>query len=215
MKQALYAVIGLAVLLAAPAAAQETGLTDAEMAARFRAQMQAIEPTAESALGRSRGLVLAPGDAQPAADATAVTIAPAPESAGAASSATATATVAENTPYWQMPKDVQVNVQVSFAFDSSTIAEAEKPKLRQICGVLDSADVGVLRIVGHTDSSGPSSYNLTLSTLRAEEVKRFFETDCGIAADRLQAVGVGEQFLFDNGDPAAGVNRRVEFQAMS
>ena len=68
--------------------------------------------------------------------------------------------------------------------------------------MLDSAGVNVLRIVGHTDASGPWSYNLKLSELRAEEVKRFFESDCGIAADRLQAIGVGEQFPFDDRDPA-------------
>ena len=73
----------------------------------------------------------------------------------------------------------------------------------------------MLRIVGHTDASGPWSYNLKLSELRAEEVKRFFENDCGVAADRLQAIGVGEQFPFDDRDPGAAVNRRVEFQAIS
>ena len=73
----------------------------------------------------------------------------------------------------------------------------------------------MLRIVGHTDASGPAGYNQKLSVLRAEEVQRFFVNDCGIAPDRLQAIGVGEQFPYDDARPAAGANRRVEFQAMS
>jgi outer membrane protein OmpA-like peptidoglycan-associated protein len=205
LRRALWTGTSLAALLAFPLAAQPT---DSEIAARFRAQMQSIDAaTASPDLGRSRGLVLSPGGAAQA-PATAVTI-----DAPPAGPATAPAQAVSQ--HWQLPQDEQVNVPVTFAFDSSAIAESERPKLRQICGVLDSAGVNVLRIVGHTDSTGPSSYNVKLSELRAEEVKRFFEQDCGIAADRLQAVGVGEQFPFDAKDPAAGVNRRVEFQALS
>ena len=58
-----------------------------------------------------------------------------------------------------------------------------------------------MRIVGHTDASGPAGYNQKLSVLRAEEVQRFFVNDCRIAPDRLQAIGVGEQFPYDDRDP--------------
>jgi OOP family OmpA-OmpF porin len=51
--------------------------------------------------------------------------------------------------------------------------------------------------------------------LRAEEVKRRLVSDCGIEATRLQAMGLGERFLYDEADPKAAENRRVEFQAMS
>ena len=117
--------------------------------------------------------------------------------------------------YVDMPEEDRVFVQVTFAFDSAALAETQKPNLRQICKALDAANVGVLRIVGHTDAAGPWGYNLKLSELRAEEVMRFFVTECGVPAERLQAVGVGEQFPFDIANPRAGVNRRVEFQAMS
>ena len=117
--------------------------------------------------------------------------------------------------HWELPKYEQVNMQVTFAFDSSALSGSQKPKLQQICGVLGAAGVNVLRIVGHTDASGPWSYNQQLSELRAQEVMRYFVNDCGIPADRLQAVGVGEQFPFDDKSPRAGVNRRVEFQAIS
>lgn len=220
MKPTLYAATIFPMLLSFPLAAQETGITDSELTARFRAQMHSIESaTTAPDLGLSRGLVLSPGGASAGATAVTIDAAPAPAATAAApvaatGSETAAAAPAGET-HWSLPKDVQVNVQVTFAFDSSAIADSEKSKLRQVCGVLDSAGVGLLRIVGHTDSSGPWAYNLKLSELRAEEVKRFFEDDCGITADRLQAVGVGEQFPFDDRDPAAAANRRVEFQAIS
>jgi outer membrane protein OmpA-like peptidoglycan-associated protein len=117
--------------------------------------------------------------------------------------------------HWTLPDDEQVNVQVTFAFDSAVLADSEKPLLRTVCSAIDKADVGVLRIVGHTDAAGPAGYNQKLSVLRAEEVERFFVNDCGLAPDRLQAVGVGEQFPYDDADPLSGTNRRVEFQAIS
>jgi outer membrane protein OmpA-like peptidoglycan-associated protein len=95
------------------------------------------------------------------------------------------------------------------------LSDSQKPVLRQVCGALDMAGVGVMRIVGHTDASGPAGYNQKLSVLRAEEVQRFFVDDCHIAPERLQAIGVGEQFPYDERDPLAGANRRVEFQAIS
>jgi outer membrane protein OmpA-like peptidoglycan-associated protein len=51
--------------------------------------------------------------------------------------------------------------------------------------------------------------------LRAEEVKRYLVSDCSLPAERLQAVGVGKRFLFNNDDPRSEENRRVEFQALS
>lgn len=222
MKEVLFAA-ALAVGLGAGAFAQESSLSDSEMAARFRAQMESIRAATDPEVGLTRGLVLSNGaDAAPPAAAPVVVstvdpdAAPAGGPAAPAPAAPEVAAVAPTTPvHWDLPPGEQVNVQITFAFDSSAISDAEKPKLQQVCGVLDEAGVGVLRIVGHTDAAGPWGYNLKLSELRAEEVMRFFVTECGVPADRLQAVGVGEQFPFDAANPRAGVNRRVEFQAMS
>jgi outer membrane protein OmpA-like peptidoglycan-associated protein len=84
-----------------------------------------------------------------------------------------------------------------------------------LCEALKAADVQKIRILGHTDASGSAEYNERLSKLRAEEVKRYLASDCGYPADRMEAQGVGERFLFDESNPRADVNRRVEFQALS
>ena len=114
-----------------------------------------------------------------------------------------------------VPKEEQVNVNVSFDFDSAALRADQKPKLVALCSALKAADVQKIRILGHTDASGSAAYNERLSKLRAEEVKRFLSTDCDYPEDRMEAQGVGERFPFDPADPKADVNRRVEFQALS
>lgn len=194
----------LAAIGAAPGAAQ--ALDEDDLAERFRAQRDIIEAVSENPeLGKSRGLVLTPIDGP----------AEAPAGAGLEREPDAALAIASEATHVGLPADEQVNVRITFAFDSAVLAEDQKPKLRTVCGALEKAGVGLVRIVGHTDASGSERYNQTLSVLRAEEVQRFFVDECGIPADRTQAVGVGEQFPYDDRDPTAAVNRRVEFQALS
>lgn len=148
---------------------------------------------------KTRGLVLAPTGAQ--------------DNTGATDTA-ATQTPSTET-YVELAPEEQVNIQISFDFDSSALRADQKPKLATLCQVMQTVDIEVFRIVGHTDASGSASYNERLSLLRAQEVKRFLVGDCGIAETRLEAVGVGEAFLLNKDDPRADANRRVEFQALS
>lgn len=143
---------------------------------------------------KTRGLVIA----KPVANAVADDAAPA-----------TTSTIASS-----IPRDEQVNINVSFDFDSAALRADQKPKLVVLCNALKAADVQMVRILGHTDASGSASYNERLSKLRAEEVKRFLVADCGFPADRMEALGVGESAPFDPEDPLADINRRVEFQAL-
>jgi OOP family OmpA-OmpF porin len=108
-----------------------------------------------------------------------------------------------------------VNVRIEFAFDSAALSDDQLPALTQLCNVMKGSDIKMFRIVGHTDASGSDSYNEKLSLLRAEEVQRHMTTSCGIKAPRMEAIGLGERFLFDPANPDADGNRRVEFQALS
>lgn len=148
---------------------------------------------------KTRGLVLAPTN--PAAK---------PE----APETTAATPVAAPTTYVETEKDLAINIQIKFDFDSAALRTDQKPKLTNLCEAMRNVDVELFRIVGHTDSSGSASYNERLSLLRAQEVKRHMVSECGIAETRLEAVGVGEQFPFDKSNPRADENRRVEFQAL-
>lgn len=114
-----------------------------------------------------------------------------------------------------LPEELQVNVSITFDYDSATIKADQTPILEQMCRVIKASDIGLFRIMGHTDSAGSDAYNEALSLSRAEEVKRRLVSDCGIDANRLEPMGLGERFLADPADPDAAENRRVEFQALS
>jgi len=129
--------------------------------------------------------------------------------------ATATSPALSQVVVAELPKDEQVNINISFDFDSSALREDQKPRLVALCNVMKATDVQLFRIVGHTDSSGSDVYNEKLSLLRAEEVKRHMESTCGIPGDKMEAVCVGARYPFDSADPRGDVNRRVEFQALS
>lgn len=145
---------------------------------------------------KTRGLVIVPS-AQQTESAEVTTVAP---------------TAAKE--YSAVDRDDQVNIQIAFDFDSAALRDDQKPKLVTLCQVMKSVDVSVYQIVGHTDSSGTASYNERLSLLRAEEVKRHLVNDCGLAENRIEAIGMGESALYDSANPRADVNRRVEFQAL-
>ena len=114
-----------------------------------------------------------------------------------------------------LPEELQVNVRISFDYDSATIKADQQPVLDQMCRVMAASDIKLFRIMGHTDSAGSDAYNEKLSLLRAEEVKRRMVSDCGIDAAKLEAIGLGERFPANAADPKASQNRRVEFQALS
>lgn len=139
-------------------------------------------------------------------------IVPAAQQDGASTTTSVTPAAAKE--YTAVSPEDQVNIQIAFDFDSAALRQDQKPKLTTLCQVMKSVDVSVFQIVGHTDSSGSAAYNERLSLLRAQEVKHHLVSDCGIAENRLEAIGMGESAPFDTADPRADVNRRVEFQAL-
>lgn len=213
-------------LAALPVAAQE--MTDEELLQRFEVQRDAFRSAQESGMGRTRGLTLITvEDAQGPTEAAAAPAAPGAETgatvgvpAGGVSLGGVTGELKPLTPatpvvFGQLDPELQVNVRIEFAFDSAALSTDQKPRLDQLCRVMKGSDIARFRIVGHTDSAGTDAYNERLSILRAEEVQRYFVNECGIEPARLEAVGMGERFLFNTADPRAGENRRVEFQALS
>jgi outer membrane protein OmpA-like peptidoglycan-associated protein len=106
---------------------------------------------------------------------------------------------------------LQVSVPSDLSFDigSATL----KPELR---GVLDQFANGldatlVVRIVGHTDSTGSDTVNDPLSLRRAQTVRDYLDTR-GVPADRMSIEGRGaREPVADNATEAGrGKNRRVE-----
>lgn len=216
---------GLAICAALiPAAGSAQDLSEQELLELFLAQRDAYKAAVEGKTSLTRGLTLVTAEdveiatevateppASTPTDGTEVTAVVPAEAAPTETvvSENATATLV------RMPEDLGVNVRIEFAFDSAALDDTQKPKLQKLCNVMRAADIQLFRIIGHTDASGSDDYNERLSRLRAEEVQRYFIKDCGIAAGRLEAVGLGERFLLKDYDPDSDQNRRVEFQALS
>lgn len=104
------------------------------------------------------------------------------------------------------------DAQIRFASASATLLASSDPLIDRIAQA--AADCpGVIRIEGHTDSTGPEEANLALSQARASSVRNAL-VDRGIAPERLDAVGFGEaEPVQTNGTPVGrAANRRIEFR---
>ena len=115
---------------------------------------------------------------------------------------------------------LQGDMRVFFAFDSaqpasgtisSAVSEVKEALRRSAAaGTLES-----VRIVGHTDSFGPSDYNLMLSKQRAENVRDMLQRELpnvDMSLVRIEIEAKGEQDLIEYGSTPEqqAMNRRVE-----
>lgn len=100
----------------------------------------------------------------------------------------------------------------AFAFEarSATLTGSEAALDSVVCSL--KGDSGLTLVVAvHTDSQGSGAYNQRMSQQRAEAVVAAV-VQAGIAADRLEARGYGEDWPLGPNDTAEGraANRRVE-----
>lgn len=107
----------------------------------------------------------------------------------------------------------KVDLNIPFEINSSELAPDAQRQLAQLRDALSRDSLATLRIqiAGHTDSSGAADYNRQLSERRANTVMRYL-IDNGIEADRLEAVGYGEEMPLMTNDPGNPANRRVEIR---
>ena len=101
---------------------------------------------------------------------------------------------------------------INFDVDMATIRPESMGVLNQIKAVMEQDASLKFEIDGHTDNSGDSAHNQTLSQERAEAVKTQLVT-MGIDADRLSTKGYGDAKPMASNDTPDGKanNRRVEF----
>jgi len=101
---------------------------------------------------------------------------------------------------------------VNFDFDKATLRPDARGILDQVATTLNNNPSIGVNIVGHTDATGPDSYNMGLSQRRARAVRDYL-TRAGIGGHRMGAEGKGEsQPAASNGSSAGRAkNRRVEF----
>lgn len=102
---------------------------------------------------------------------------------------------------------------VNFDFDSARIRPDAQVVLDAAAEILNENPGAKVRVVGHTDSTGPEAYNQGLSERRARSVVDYLVSQ-GVARNRLTAVGVGEAQPVASNDTRDGraQNRRVALE---
>lgn len=120
------------------------------------------------------------------------------------------------------PNEIQLQIneiltekKIAFERRSSTVTEDSKITIVKIADILKEYKNIKLEIAGHTDSRGENALNKKISQDRANSVKDIL-TSLGINADRLKAVGYGEEFPIakDDENGLSEINRRVDFNIL-
>jgi outer membrane protein OmpA-like peptidoglycan-associated protein len=100
---------------------------------------------------------------------------------------------------------------ITFATDSADLNANFYDVLNSVSTVLSEFDQTVVEVAGHTDSTGETAYNQSLSERRASSVASYLGTR-GVLRDRIITVGAGENRPIATNDTDVGrqQNRRVE-----
>lgn len=106
---------------------------------------------------------------------------------------------------------LQAPDSITFDVNRADVKPQFRPVLDQIANSIRQYPGTVVRVEGHTDSTGSAAYNQTLSENRAKSVSSYL-IGRGIEANRIQAMGYGFSRPIADNSTAAGraMNRRVE-----
>lgn len=102
---------------------------------------------------------------------------------------------------------------MSFDFDSATVRSGLYTEIDRVAGIMQNYPQTLIRIEGHTDSSGSEDYNMDLSRRRALAVQDLL-TQRGVGSQRIEIIGYGESTPVASNDTESGrqLNRRVEIK---
>jgi len=100
-----------------------------------------------------------------------------------------------------------------FATDSARVNPGLMPEIERIARVMRDYPQTLIRVEGHTDSTGSEAYNMQLGRRRADAVRNLLIQN-GVGAQRMDAVSYGEgQPIANNNTPEGRqLNRRVEIK---
>jgi outer membrane protein OmpA-like peptidoglycan-associated protein len=111
------------------------------------------------------------------------------------------------------PQGILINIgEILFEFDSDELTEGADRDLNNIVDVLEDFLDRRVRVVGHTDSSGPEEYNLSLSMRRARRTADELRLRDPTLRGRITYLGMGESKPIASNATEEGrrKNRRVE-----
>lgn len=113
--------------------------------------------------------------------------------------------------YEMLKETVSVKLNVQFDFDSAAARPGHRAEVKRVYDFMRQYPQTKVTIEGHTDSLGSAEYNKNLSQRRANTIANMLTTDFNVDADRVTAVGYGEDRPVASNDTDAGrqENRRV------
>lgn len=108
---------------------------------------------------------------------------------------------------------ISLKGDVTFDYDSAIVRPGLYSEIDRISNVLIKYPQTVIRVEGHTDSTGSEIYNMNLSEERAESVKNLI-VQRGVSSDRIETRAYGESTPIADNNTEAGraMNRRVEIK---
>ncbi len=100
-----------------------------------------------------------------------------------------------------------------FATNSAKVNPGLMPEIERISSVMRNYPQTLIRVEGHTDSTGSEAYNMQLGLRRAGAVRDLLIQN-GVAAHRMDAVSYGEErpIATNNTPEGRQLNRRVEIK---
>lgn len=100
---------------------------------------------------------------------------------------------------------------LSFGFDTATLNAATDARLTALAVFLSMDSATRVDLIGHTDATGPESWNQALSVKRAETASTFLQNE-GVSSARITTSGQGESSPVASNDTRQGraQNRRVD-----
>ncbi len=183
----------------------------AEIAPNTQEIIQALKPGATRNLKRMTPAASAPAAIAPPVAASAPQTSEASAPAIASAPAEIPASTPASTPDKTASKRVfSFSLDIPFEANSARLAKNAEASLSQLRNALQSDELKIYRflIEGHTDAKGSAHHNFKLTEARAQEVRRYLIKQ-GIAADRLEASGMGSTIPANLFDPNSAENRRI------
>jgi outer membrane protein OmpA-like peptidoglycan-associated protein len=109
------------------------------------------------------------------------------------------------------------NDKVTFPLNRAEVSDDAKAIVDEAIAQLKAENKGVFfEIEGHTDSTGPDAYNVSLGEDRAQAVRNYLHDQHGIALSRMEVISYGEAKPVEDNktrEPRAQ-NRRVVIKVL-
>ena len=106
---------------------------------------------------------------------------------------------------------VSFKARALFEFDSYELTNEGRQQLDQLTSKLNRQDeITGIDIVGHTDSRGSDSYNLTLSEQRADSVASYLQQSLKSVSVASNGLGESAPIADNTTDEGRRLNRRVD-----